>query len=75
MIRPENILLQKALPDDCLSGRIKVISYQGATAHIILSLEGGEALSVECNGRLASEFRLGDKASATIDEASITVFT
>jgi putative spermidine/putrescine transport system ATP-binding protein len=75
MIRPENISLQKALSDDRLPGHIEVVSYQGATAHIILRLQGGEALSIECNGRLGAEFRPGDRASATIDEASVTVFT
>jgi ABC-type Fe3+/spermidine/putrescine transport system ATPase subunit len=74
MIRPENISLQKATTDDRLPGRIEVVSYQGASAHIIFRLEGGETLSVECNGRLATEFRPGDRASATIDEASVCVF-
>lgn len=74
MIRPENISLRKSLPDDGLTGQIEVKSYQGATAHIILLLEGGERLSAECNGRLAAEFEPGDRVSVTFDEASMTVF-
>jgi ABC-type Fe3+/spermidine/putrescine transport system ATPase subunit len=74
MIRSENISLRRVMSDDGPHGQIEVISYQVATAHIILQLEGGEWLSIECNGRLAAEFKPDDRVSATFDEASITVF-
>jgi ABC-type Fe3+/spermidine/putrescine transport system ATPase subunit len=75
MVRPENISLQKGAQGNAIQGVVDVVSYQGASAHFIVRLAGGESLFVECNGRQAAEFKVNDAVSATIDLPSVRILT
>lgn len=75
MVRPENISLQKGAQGNAIQGVVDVVSYQGASAHFIMRLVGGESLFVECNGRQAAEFKVGDVVGAAIDLPSVRILT
>jgi putative spermidine/putrescine transport system ATP-binding protein len=75
MVRPENISLRKGAHEGGIHAVVDVLSYQGASAHLILQLAGGESLFVECNGRQAAEFTIGGVVSATIDLPSVRILT
>jgi ABC-type Fe3+/spermidine/putrescine transport system ATPase subunit len=75
MVRPENISLEKEASDAGIGGRVEVVSYQGANAHVIVRLTDGQAIAVECRGNQAAEFRVDDAVSALIDTTSVQIYS
>jgi putative spermidine/putrescine transport system ATP-binding protein len=74
MVRPEDVLLTPSPEPQSLDGVIDVISYQGATAHIIVRLPSGQTLTAECKGREAGWMSPGGKVFASLRPESVTVF-